>query len=138
MKKINDMNNEIKKLLTIIELYKSKATELLELYTNVMKNLNSILVYIYYKLTVFRDYYNKTQNISGKFDKIALKTLKDNISIKTRKNFDFIKEIYIEVIEKIINPMKTDPNKKYVQYSNTGLLNLLVLSHLNTIKDLII
>ena len=64
-----------------------------------MKNLNSILVYIYYKLTVFRDYYNKTQNISGKFDKIALKTLKDNISIKTRKNFDFIKEIYIEVIE---------------------------------------
>lgn len=136
--KVNEMNTEIRKLLIKIELYKSKTTELFELYTNTMKNLNSILVYLYYKLTVFRDYYNNIKEISGKFDITALNQLKNNISSKTRKNFDFIKEIYIKVIDVITSNMNNS-DKKYVKYSKTsGLLNLLVLTHLKTILNLII
>lgn len=137
MNKITEINENIRKLLITIELYKSKTTELIELYINVMKNLNSILVYLYYKLTVFKDYYNETKIISGKFDKIKLENLKNKINLLDRKNFQFIKEIFVKVIDRIISGMNTT-DKKYVKYSKTtGLLNLLVLNHLHTIINLL-
>lgn len=137
MNKITEINENIRKLLITIELYKSKTTELIELYINVMKNLNSILVYLYYKLTVFKDYYNETKIISGKFDKIKLENLKNKINLLDRKNFQFIKEIFVKVIDTIISKMNTT-DKKYVKYAKTtGLLNLLVLNHLHTIINLL-
>jgi len=137
MNKITAINENIRKLLITIEMYKSKTTELIELYISIMKNLNSILIYLYYKLTVFKDYYNETKTISEKFDKTKLENLKDNINKINRKNFDFIKDIYVHVITQIISPMNT-LDKKYVKYSQkTGLLNLLVLTHLNSIINLL-
>ena len=134
---INFTNTNIRKLIIIIETYKSKTTDLLDLYTNVMKKLNSILVYLYYKLTVFKDYYNNKKSISSKFTKNILTQLKIDINGINRKNFDFIKEIYVKVIDNIINQMN-QMNKKYVEYSKkSGILNLLVLTHLNSIKNLI-
>jgi hypothetical protein len=126
---ISLMNENIKKLLTTIEIYKTKSTDLFNIYINVMKEINNILIYLYYKLTVFNDYYNEGLLLSGKLNKKTLEELKENINKIDRKNFQFIKDIYSEVIKNIIDKM-VDGNI-YVSYEpSSGLLNLLILTHL--------
>jgi hypothetical protein len=142
--KINDINDAMKKLLINTEKYKSISTDLLEGYVTFIKHVHSVIIYIYYRLTVLEDLKNNRLRISKKFNKDTLESLKRNISQIKRKNFDLVKEFYLKVINDILdkqNKLK-DENKEYkfVKYDNTikdnnGLLNLFILAHIESYYD---
>ncbi len=142
--KINDINNAMKRLLIKTEKYKSISTDLLESYVIFIKNIQSVIIYIYYKLTVLEDIKNNRFKIFKKFNQTTLDNLKKNISQIKRKNFDLIKEYYTSIINDILDKQTKlkDSNKEYkfVKYDNTikdnnGLLNLFVLVHIESYHD---
>jgi hypothetical protein len=142
--KINDINDAMKKLLINTERYKSISTDLLESYVTFIKNIHSIIIYIYYKLTVLEDIKNNRLRITRKFNTDRLENLKRNISQIKRKNFDLIKEYFLKVITDILDKqskLKNDNKEnKYVKYDNTikdsnGLLNLFILVHIESYYD---
>ena len=127
------------KLLIRVENYKSVSTDFLENYVIFIKNINSIIIYLYYKLTVFESVSNGAIKYSTKFNEQSLEKLKKDILSINRKNFDFIKEIHIKIISDILSKQKANKEKSeeyiYVKYDNTiteknGLLNLFVLAHM--------
>jgi hypothetical protein len=142
--KINDINSAMRKLLIKTEKYKLISTDLLENYALFIKNIHSVIVYIYYRLTVLQDVQNKNFRITRKFNNNTLEQLKRNISLIKRKNFDLIKEYYMAIINNMIDTqnMLKNSNKEYkfVKYDNmikdnNGLLNLFVLAHIESFYD---
>ncbi len=142
--KINDINDAMKKLLIKTEKYKFISTDLLENYVIFIKNIHSVIIYIYYRLTVLQDLKNTNFRITRKFNENSLEQLKRNISSIKRKNFDLIKEYYLEVVNDLLdkqNKLKNNNKEyKYIKFDNTikdnnGLLNLFILAHIESYID---
>ena len=135
--KINDLNTVMKKLLVKVEKYKSVSSDLLENYISVTKTIQDVIIYIYYKLTVFNDIKKKLFIINKKYTKDSLETLKTNINSISRKNFSLFKEYYIKIIEDILKKQQIEKtaNKEneYVKYdhSEKSILNLFILAHID-------
>jgi len=133
LNKLPEINEKIRELLIILETYKSNATDLINKYNEFVRESYSILVYLRYKLLAFDAVKNNIQ-IDFKFNESILNGLKNKISSKNRKNFGFIKELYINIINDIIEKLGKSGNKfiDYKSYTNKeALINIIILVHLN-------
>ncbi len=135
---ITKLNDKIRELMIIIENYKSVVTDLINKYNEFIREAYNILVYLTYKLTAFFDVKNNKIQIDKKFNETILNELKNKISNNNRKNFIFIKELYVNVINDIINKLKIS-GKKFIDYKSytnkEALINIIVLLHLNKYID---
>ncbi len=134
---INDLNNEMKLLILKAEKYKSYASDLLDKYVSLIKQLQEIVIYVYYKLTALKDINIGRSKIKRQFNQESLNILLNNIKNINRKNFGLLKEVYINVIENILSQQKTkELEKKEYKFvvfniSNiNSLINLFVLTHI--------
>lgn len=132
LKNINEFhefNELLKKLLLKLDKYKSLSSDLLTIYIDVIKNIQDVIIYLYYKLTVFKNIKESFFTVDIKLKKEELEKLKSEISGINRKNFDFIKEYYIKFIEKILSSIGA---KTYVENNidNKTIFDLLILIHI--------
>lgn len=142
--KINDINETIKKLIVSVENYKSLSTDLFDKYISVIKNIQDILIYTYYKLTVFSDIKKGIFEPTEKLNKEKLEDLKLKLNNLSRKNFTLIKLVYIKLIDKILEKQTEEINANrdnmYIEYdfiNKNSLLNLFVLGHLKNYIDVL-
>lgn len=133
LNRLSELNEMTRELLIILETYKSNSTDLINKYNEFVREAYSILVYLRYKLLAFNDIKNNAK-IDFKFNKSILEELKNKISSKNRKNFDFIKKLYINIITDIIDKL-TKEQKKFIDFKNyinrEALINIIILVHLN-------
>ena len=136
--KITNLNENIRTLLNILENYKSNATDLLNKYNEFVHETYNILVYLLYKITAFDAIKLKKIQIDFKFYKSILTELKDKISNIKRINFNFIKELYINIINNIITKLETS-GLEYIEYKNftnkEALINIIIMTHLYKVID---
>ncbi len=135
--KINDLNNAMKGLISKLEKYKSYASDLLEKYTMLIKQLQEIVVYVYYRLIALKEINTGKSPITKQFTQESLNKLLNDIKNINRKNFGLLKDIYIQIIENILLQQKNKEIEKseykYIVFDNatTSLLDLFVLVHIN-------
>lgn len=132
LKNINEfheLNESLKKLLLKLDKYKSLSSDLLTIYIDVIKNIQDVIIYLYYKLTVFKNIKDSFFTIDIKLKKEELEKLKSEISGINRKNFDFIKEYYTKFTEKILSSIGA---KTYVENNiqQKTIFDLLILIHI--------
>jgi len=136
LNKLSSLNNKMLELIVLVETYKSTSTNLFQKYIDVVNSLQEVMIYVYYKITVYDTTSKGTITISKRFNKLELDALKNTIQSITRRNFSLIKEYYKKVIDKIRDQQDIDPvNNIYVEYDLTKtkeLLSLFVLYHLET------
>jgi hypothetical protein len=140
LNKITQLNKKIRELLIVLEKYKSITTDLLIKYNEFVRETYNILVYSLYKITAFNHIKYDKIIIDFKFKKDILNELRDKINNKKRKNFSFVKELYIKVIDDLTNKLDNS-GKKYIDFktitNHTALINIIVLVHLYKFTDLI-
>jgi hypothetical protein len=129
--KFSVLNEKLKTFIIQIDNYKEKATDLFEIYLEVVKDIQYIIIYLYYKLTVMTDISSKFI-VMEKFTKNSLIELKGKINSINRKNFNFIREVYSNIIDLLLNKLTID---KYIEYDVSddkinSTVELLVLYHL--------
>lgn len=129
--KFSTLNEKLKTFIIQIDSYKEKATDLFEIYLEVVKDIQYIIIYLYYKLTVMTDISSKFI-VMEKFNKNSLTELKGKINSINRKNFNFIREVYSNIIEQLLDKLQTD---RYIEYDVSmdkinSTVELLILYHL--------
>jgi len=140
--KFDKLNKKIKKLLDRTEKYKMNCTVILNKYVSTVQHIQEIIIYIYYRLTVYNDtieeytHTNKKDTIYKRFNKNELIEMKQHINNISRKNFGYLKKYSVAVIDDLIERLDKSGNINIVSEimnsngDDGGNMNLLLLHHL--------
>jgi hypothetical protein len=133
MNKITDLNKNTRILLNKLDYYKTLSTDLINNYNKFVKETYDILVYLIYKLNAIKQIKSNPNLIDFKFDEKILNELRNKITIINRKNFGYIKQILINIINDILSKLSIS-GKKYIDYKSftnkSSLINIIVLVYL--------